>query len=34
VLRVTVLFATALALSGCWSEPEVTGSTNKCATDH
>ena len=34
VLKVTVLIAAALALSGCWSEPEVTGSTNKCATDH
>ena len=36
MLRVIVLIVAALSLSGCWSEPEVTvtGSTNKCATDH
>ena len=32
VQRVVVLVAAALILTGCWSEPEVTGSTNSCAT--
>lgn len=33
MLKVAVFIAAALTLSGCWSDPEVTGSTNKCATD-
>jgi hypothetical protein len=32
VQRVAVLTVAALILTGCWSEPEVTGSTNSCAT--
>jgi len=30
---VAVLVATALLLAACSPDPEVTGSTNKCATD-
>jgi hypothetical protein len=33
VHKVAVLVVVALTLSGCWSEPEVTGSTNSCATN-
>jgi hypothetical protein len=33
VSKVAVLITIALILSGCWSDPEVTGTTNKCATD-
>ena len=32
VQRVAVLAVAALILTGCWSEPEVTGSTSGCAT--
>ena len=33
MLKVAVLIAIAFTLSGCWSDPEVTGSTTGCATD-
>jgi hypothetical protein len=29
--KIAILLAAALILSGCWSDPEVTGSTNSCA---
>jgi hypothetical protein len=28
-----ILILAGLILSGCWSEQDITGSTNKCATD-
>ena len=31
--KVVLLIAVASTLSGCWSEPEVTGSTNSCAAN-
>jgi hypothetical protein len=31
--KVAILVAAALALSGCWSDTEVTGSTNACAAN-
>lgn len=33
MLKVAILGAAALCLSGCWSDPEVTGSTNACAAN-
>ncbi|MGY4224148.1 uncharacterized protein YcfL [Bradyrhizobium sp. USDA 4503] len=31
--KVAILSAAAFLLSGCWSDPEVTGSTNSCAAN-
>ena len=31
--EVAILSAAAFLLSGCWSDPEVTGSTNSCAAN-
>jgi len=30
--RIAVLIVAALMLTGCWSDSDVTGSTNSCAT--
>ncbi|WP_128970447.1 hypothetical protein [Bradyrhizobium tropiciagri] len=31
--KVAILSAAAFLLSGCWNDPEVTGSTNSCAAN-
>ncbi|QIG92198.1 MULTISPECIES: hypothetical protein [unclassified Bradyrhizobium] len=31
--KVAIFSAAALLLSACWSDPEVTGSTNSCAAN-
>ncbi|MGY4479333.1 hypothetical protein [Bradyrhizobium sp. USDA 3364] len=31
--KVAILSAAAFLLSGCWSDPEVTGSTNSCVAN-
>ncbi len=33
MLKVAIVGAAVLSLAGCWSEPEVTGSTSSCTAN-